>query len=60
MSHCQNISNNAATNARIKQGDWFDCDVGIMVEGMTLGNLKKSLAVSYGYKTAILDHLVLR
>ena len=30
MLHCQNISNDAATNVRIKQGDWFDCDVGIV------------------------------
>ena len=59
MSHCQNFSNGAATNARIKQGDWFDCNVGIVVEGMTLGDLKNSLAVSCGLEAAILDRLVL-
>jgi len=40
----QNFTNDASAYGLIKDGDWYDSNAGVIVEGMTLGDLKEAIS----------------
>ena len=60
MNHCQNFSDNATINGLIKNGEWKDPISGLITEGMRLGDLKESLAITYNLEQSIVDRLVIK
>ena len=59
-THNQNFSEHVATNAMLRNGEWFDADVGLVVEGMTLGDLREALAANYQLEEEVAERLVLK
>lgn len=60
MSHNQNFTHDASANGLLKDGDWLDETAGLVVNGMTLGDLKEVIAEVYALEDDIRDRLVLR
>ena len=56
----QNFTDDASANGLIKDGEWYDRDVGMVVEGMTLADLKEAIAGHYYLDDDIKERLVLR
>ena len=59
MSHNQNFSDDASVNGLLKNGQWCDKDVGVVVAGMTLGDLKIALVEQYLLESGVSDRLVI-
>ena len=58
--YSQNFTDDASANGLLKDGQWFDADVGVVVEGMTLGDLKDAVAEQYFLDDDIKQRLVIR
>jgi len=58
--YSQNFTDDATANGLLKDGQWFDKEVGVVVEGMTLGDLKDAVAVQYFLDDDIRRRLVLK
>ena len=59
-THNQNFDDRAETNAKLRNGEWYAEEVGLIKEGMTLGDLREALAQHYGLNDEVRDRLVLR
>ena len=56
----QNSSDDASANGLLKNGEWKDENLGLIVNGMTLGNLKDALANQYQIGEDICERIVVR
>ena len=45
--YSQNFTDDATANYLLKDGQWFDKNVGVVMKGITLGVLKDAVAVQY-------------
>ena len=55
----QNFTDDASDNNLIKDGEWYDSNVDVVVKGMTLGDLKEAIAGQYFLNNDIKERLVL-
>ena len=56
----QTASYRAETNTKLRNGEWYAEEVGLIKEGMTLGELRESLAQHYCLNDEVRERLVLR
>ena len=56
----QNFSNDASANGLLKNSKWKDENIGLVVNGMTLGNLKDDLTNQYQIDEDICKRIVIR
>ena len=54
----QNFSNDASANGLLKNSKWKDENLGLVVNGMTLGNLKDDLTNQYQIDEDICERIV--
>ena len=58
--YSQNFTDDTTANGLLKDGQWFDKEVGVVVEGITLGDLKDAVAERYFLDDDIRSRLVLK
>ena len=59
-AHNQNFSDSATSNAMLRNGEWYDEDADLVVDGMTLGDLRIVLVANYEIEEDIADRIVLK
>lgn len=59
-AHNQNFTDEAGANGLLKRNAWRDPDTGLVVEGMTLEELRESIAETFDLTDDIKERLVLR
>ena len=60
-THNQNFDDRAMTNTKLKNGEWYAEELGLVKEeGMSLGDLREALPQHYGLNDEVRDRLELK
>ena len=59
-THSKNFDDHAATNAMIWNGEWHSKESGLIVDGMTLGDLRITLAKHYQLEEEVANLIVIK
>ena len=59
-AHNQNFSDSATSNAMLRNREWYDEDADLVVDGMTLGDLRIVLVANYEIEEDIADRIVIK